>query len=79
MFSFDASVGHFFKYMRDVHNRKGATGKIRSTFDRELRLAHDYFDLVWDEYKLWETDAKILEKNKGLYDQTKKQWERKVV
>ncbi len=52
--------------------------KIRSSFERELRLAHDNFDLVWDEYKLWEPEPSLLEKNGELYLKSKARWEKQA-
>lgn len=52
--------------------------KIRSSFERELRLAHDNFDLVWDEYKLWEPEPSLLEKNGELYLKAKARWEKQA-
>ena len=58
--SMDSKVGKFFQKLRDIYSQTEAIAKIRDSYMREMRLAHDNFDLVWDEYKAWESDESIL-------------------
>ena len=58
--SIDSKVGKFFKGLRDIYSQTEATAKIRDSYMREMRLSHDNYDLVWDEYKAWEPEESIL-------------------
>ena len=74
IFSYEGGVGSFFRKMREFLELKGDIKKVRGLFEREMKLAHDNFDLVWDQYTFWETDKDQLEKNKYLYEYAKKKW-----
>lgn len=39
-----------------------------------MKLAHDNFDLVWDEYKIWESDESIFKSKEYIYQETKHKW-----
>lgn len=54
LFDHCEKVAPFFRMIREIYQAGNNVRKTRLTFERELRLAHDDFDLVWDEYSLWE-------------------------
>lgn len=41
-----------------------------------MKLAHDNFDLVWDEYKIWESDESIFKSKEYIYQETKHKWQK---
>ena len=76
VFSKDSKVSTFFKLMREIYDDGSGKGvaKVRSTFEREMKLAHDGFDLIWSEYTLWESDKEVLSNRKQLYEEAKEKW-----
>ncbi len=55
--SFDEKVSVVFKNLKKIYLKNNNTNKIRFNYERQLRLANDNYDLLWDEYKLWERNS----------------------